>query len=35
VHQCTFIGTEVEISPYLVADRKISVQAFVYISSGN
>lgn len=35
MHQCTFIGTEVEISPYLVADRTISVQAFVYISSGN
>jgi len=25
----------VEISPYLVADRTISVQVFVYISSGN
>lgn len=34
MHQCTFIGTEVEINPYLVADRTISVQAFVFISSG-
>lgn len=35
MHQCIFIGTEVEVSPYLVVDRTISVQAFVYVSSGN